>query len=174
MNKIRKRRAISIIWYFFLAVGLLIKNSPSEVPQLQTIPSSLVTVKPVLPEKPVRPGESFVLTLELNITPGYHINAQKPEDELLIPTSVEFKELPVVEVKEIIFPPAVKKKFKFSEKMLSVYEGQIKVKVRLKLADDFCGSSLELRGQVRYQACNEEACLRPMTVPFKFNLKVAS
>jgi len=173
VNKIKQRQAISVILYFFLAIGLLIKNSPSEVPQLQTIPSSLVTVKPVLPDKPVRPGESFVLTLELNITPGYHINAQKPEDELLIPTSVEFKELPVVEVKEIIFPQAVKKKFKFSEKMLSVYEGQIKVRARLKLADDFCGSSLELPGQVRYQACNQEACLRPGSTPFKLTIPIS-
>ncbi|MBC7363939.1 MAG: protein-disulfide reductase DsbD N-terminal domain-containing protein [Candidatus Aminicenantes bacterium] len=160
--------------FFSLATGLLPKNSFSEAPQLQTSSPLLVSVKPVPPDKPVRPGESFTLTMELTVSPGYHINSQKPEDELLIPTSVEFRELPVVEVKEVSFPPALKKKFKFSEKMLSVYEGQIKIKVRLKMADDFCGSSLELEGKVRYQACNDAACLRPMTVPFKVNIAVAS
>ncbi len=174
MNKIKQRRAIFIVWYFFLAVGLLIKNSPSEVPQLQTIPRSLVIVKPAPPDKPVRPGESFTLTLELTVAPGYHINSEKPEDELLIPTSIEIKKEPIFEVKEIIFPEARKKKFKFSNQPLAVYEGQIKIEIKLELADDICGTSLELEGKVRYQACDEEACLRPASVPFKAVIKIAT
>ena len=160
---------ITGLFFFFSAPA-----SPQLLDTQKKDQPEILAVRVIPPAKAVSPGETLELTLELNIRPGYHINSQKPEDELLIPTSVEFKELPVVEVKEIIFPPAVKKKFKFSEKMLSVYEGQIKVKVRLKLADDFCGSSLELPGQVRYQACNNEACLRPMSLPFKVNLKVIS
>lgn len=136
--------------------------------------AEILTVRVIPPAGAVAPGDTFELILELTVSPGYHINSSKPEDEFLVPTSPEFKELPVLKLKEVIFPPAVKKKFRFSEKMLSVYEGQIKVKVRLELSDDFCGSSLEVEGKVRYQACNDEACLRPMTAPFKINLKIAS
>ncbi|MGB9837074.1 MAG: protein-disulfide reductase DsbD N-terminal domain-containing protein [Candidatus Saccharicenans sp.] len=163
----------------FLAItGVLLWLTPSGLTQLREIqkqePPEILTVRAVPPTVPVSPGETLELTLEFSIRPGYHINSAKPEDELLIPTSIEFKELPVVEVKEVVFPAAVKKKFKFSEKMLSVYEGQVKMKVRLKLAEDFCGSSLQLEGKVRYQACNDEACLRPMTAPFQVKIKVAS
>ena len=170
----RQKQVILIFLFFSLATGLLPKNSFSEAPQLHTIPPSLVSVKPVPPDKPVRPGESFTLTLELTVAPGYHINSEKPEDELLIPTSIEIKKETIFEVKEIIFPEARKKKFKFSNQPLAVYEGQIKIEIKLDLADDICGTSLELEGKVRYQACDEEACLRPASVPFKAVIKIAT
>jgi len=174
MNIIKHKQVILIFLPFLLVTGLLIKNSSSEAPGRQTIPRSLVIVKPAPPDKPVRPGESFTLTLELTVAPGYHINSEKPEDELLIPTSIEIKKEPIFEVKEIIFPEARKKKFKFSNQPLAVYEGQIKIEIKLELADDICGTSLELEGKVRYQACDEEACLRPASVPFKAVIKIAT
>lgn len=159
---------------FLLVTGLLIKNSSSAAPGLQTIPRSLVIVKPVSPAKPVHPGEAFLLTLELTVAPGYHINSEKPEDELLVPTSIEFKQDPAFEVKEVNFPEAKTKKFRFSDKPLSVYQGQIKVKIKIELAEDVCGSQLVLEGKVRYQACDEEACLRPVSAPFKAVIKIAT
>lgn len=134
----------------------------------------IVTVKTSPPSQPVTPGDTFELNLELTVAPGFHINSQKPEDELLVPTSVELKKDPALELKEVIFPEARKKKFKFSDKPLSVYEGQIKVKLKIELAEGVCGSSLEIEGKVRYQACDQEACLRPSSVPFKATIKLAS
>ncbi len=162
---------IGVIFIYIFSFAQLQKTFP-ETPKKEQ--SEILTAKVIPPAGAVAPGDNFELILELTVSPGYHINSSQPEDEFLVPTSLEFKDLPVLKVKEVIFPPAVKKKFRFSEKMLSVYEGQIKVKVRLELSDDFCGSSLEIEGRVRYQACNDEACLRPLTAPFKINLKIAS
>lgn len=134
----------------------------------------IVIVKASPPLQPVAPGDTFELTLEVTVAPGFHINSQKPEDELLVPTSVELNKDPALELKEAIFPEAKKKKFKFSDKPLSVYEGQVKVKLKIELAEGVCGSSLEIEGKVRYQACDQEACLRPSSVPFKATVKLAS
>lgn len=138
------------------------------------MPTPIVAVKTVPPANPVVPGDTFELTLELTIAPGYHINSQKPEDELLVPTSVELKKDPAFEVKEVIFPETKKKQFKFSDKPLSVYDGQVKVKLKIELAENVCGSILELEGKVRYQACDQEACLRPASASFKATVKIAS
>lgn len=134
----------------------------------------IVIVKSFPPFKPVAPGDTFELTLELTVAPGFHINSCKPEDEMLVPTSVELKKDQVLELKEVLFPEPKKKRFKFSDKPLSVYEGQVKVRLKIELAEDVCGSSLEIEGKVRYQACNDEACLRPSSVPFKATIKLAS
>lgn len=174
MNIKKQKRATLVLLSFYLVTGLLIKNRSSAAPRLENIPRSLVIVKPTPPGKPVRPGESFILTLELSVAPGYHINSEKPEDKLLVPTSIEFKQDPAFEVKEVSFPEAKTKRFKFSDKPLSVYQGQIKVKIKIELAEDVCGSQLVLEGKLRYQACDEEACLRPTSVPFKAVIKIAT
>ncbi|MDD8019839.1 MAG: protein-disulfide reductase DsbD family protein [Acidobacteriota bacterium] len=134
----------------------------------------LVTVKPLPIKKPVSRGETFELTLELVISPGYHINSSKPEDELLVPVSINIKKNSIFSVKNIIFPEPVKKKFKFSDKPLSAYEGLIQVSVKIEVEKDAVCHHLELEGSVHYQACNEEACLRPATVPFKASIKIKS
>lgn len=160
-----------LLIFCLITIGLTSQKGLSQ----KTRPAhSIVAVKPILTETPVRPGELIELTLELAIAPGYHLYSAQPEDEMLIPTSVEFKKDQVYEIKEIIFPEARKKKFKFSGRPLSVYEGLIKIKVKVELAEDVCGSSLELEGKVRYQACDEEACLRPASVPFKAVIKIAA
>lgn len=172
-----KKFAINLLIFSFVISALtgVVKAAVGEnslQPQNMSIP--IVTVKPVLPQKPPAPGETFELILELTIAPGYHINSEKPEDPLLVPTSVEFKKDPAWQVKAIIFPEAKKKKFSFSDKVLSVYDGQLKLKVKIELADDLCGSELQIEGQIRYQACNDQACLRPSSVPFKVKVPISS
>ncbi|HRT25853.1 MAG TPA: protein-disulfide reductase DsbD family protein [Candidatus Saccharicenans sp.] len=133
----------------------------------------IVTVKVLPLERPVRPGQVFELSLELHILPGFHINSEKPGDELLVPTSIELENKETFEIKEIIFPEPQVKKFKFATKPLSVYEGQVEVKLKIELKPTVKESTVELAGKVRYQACNDEACLRPTRLPFKATLQVA-
>lgn len=173
-NNLNTRNICFLAIFLIVTVPLLIAHRAADQIQDKNVGQSILTVKAVSPAKAVAPGDTFELTLELTVAPGYHINSQKPEDELLVPTSVELKKDPALELKEVIFSEAKKKKFKFSDKPLSVYEGQVKVKLKIELAEGVCGSSLEIEGKVRYQACDQEACLRPSSVPFKATIKLAS
>lgn len=170
------KKKIELLAILILALALGLPRASAS--PIQTTASQkdnpIVTVKTSPPSQAVAPGDTFELTLELTVAPGFHINSQKPEDELLVPTSVELKKDPALELKEVLFPEARKKKFKFSDKPLSVYEGQVKVKLKIELAEGLCGSNLEIEGKVRYQACDQEACLRPSSVPFKVTIKLAS
>jgi DsbC/DsbD-like thiol-disulfide interchange protein len=167
--------------YLLLSILLLVGSaysqsvSPSSpFPQEKAkVEESIVTVKVLPPERPVRPGEVFELSLELHILPGFHLNSEKPGDEMLVPTSIELENKEAFEIKEAIFPEPQVKKFKFVTKPLSVYEGQVKVKLKIELKPAVKESTVELAGKVRYQACNDEACLRPARLPFKATLRVA-
>ncbi len=169
----RKAEPLAIL-ILALILGLPQASSPLVQATASQSANPIVAVKASPPLKSVVPGDTFELILELTIASGSHINSDKPEDDLLVPTSVELKKDPALELKEAIFPEAKKKKFKFSDKPLSVYEGQVKVKLKIELAEGVCGSSLEIEGKVRYQACDQEACLRPSSVPFKTTVKLAS
>ncbi|GEM_PF-662400 len=167
--------------YLLLSILLLVGSaysqsvSPSSpFPQEKTkVEESIVTVKVLPPERPVRPGEVFELSLELHILPGFHLNSEKPGDEMLVPTSIELENIEAFEIKEIFFPEPQVKKFKFAARLLSVYEGQVKVKLKIELKPAVKESTVEMAGKVRYQACNDEACLRPERLPFKTIVRVA-
>ncbi|MGC9056653.1 MAG: protein-disulfide reductase DsbD N-terminal domain-containing protein [Candidatus Saccharicenans sp.] len=175
--KVKKQKLMTLILIlvsFLLLSSPFLKAESTEQNSQPELSQPIVTVKPIPPEGPILPGQTFDLILELAIASGYHINSDKPGDELLVATSVELKEDPFVKVKEIIFPEAKKKKFPFSEKPLSIYEGQIKIKVKMSLNESFKAKNLNLEGRLRYQACDNQACLRPMSVLFKVSLPVTS
>ncbi len=166
---------ISFISFIILSSAAIAETHFASITrQFGSDQQQIVKIKAIPPEKPVSPGNLFELKLELTIAPGFHINSNQPGDEMLVPTSVELKKDPAYETKEIIFPEAKKKKFKFSDKPVSVYEGQVTIKIKLELAEDICGTSLEIEGKLRYQACDENACLRPATIPFTANIRMSS
>jgi len=174
---LRLRSRSCVFLFGLLLVGYAYSQSislSSHVSQEKTkAEEPIVTVRVLPPERPVRPGQVFELSLELHILPGFHINSEKPGDELLVPTSIELENKDAFEIKEIIFPEPQVKKFKFATKPLSVYEGQIKVKLKIELKEAAQANAIELAGKIRYQACNDEACLRPERLPFKTTLRVA-
>jgi len=174
MKIIKEKLAVVIFISLFIGNWNLLKASTPEELFQQNFTEPLVTIKPITSDKPVVPGDSFIFDLELIIAPGFHINSHKPEDEMLVPTVIEFKPDRSFEIKEITYPEAKKKKFMFSEKPLSVYEGQIKVKIKITLDKNYKAKNLPLEGKVHYQACNDYACLRPETIPFKVNITVAT
>ena len=173
--KIRSRSCVFLLG--LLLVGSAYSQSislSSPFPQEKTkAEEPIVTVKVLPPARPVRPGQAFEMSLELHILPGFHINSEKPGDELLVPTSIELENKEAFEIKETIFPEPQVKKFKFAASPLSVYEGQIKLRLKIELKEAAQANTIELAGKIRYQACNDEACLRPERLPFNATLRVA-
>jgi len=119
----------------------------------------------------VAPGETAEIELVLRIRPGYHINSDKPAEDYLIPTRLEW-EADEVEVESISYPEAETVTYSFSEKPLSVFSGEIVIRTEVKAASDLAAAPRELRGKLRYQACNDKACLAPVTVDVAAPLQV--
>jgi DsbC/DsbD-like thiol-disulfide interchange protein len=106
------------------------------------------------------------------IASGYHINDHKPTLDYLIPTQVALDPSKQVSVEKVGYPKGQLVKFTFADESLSVYEGTLVVGVLLKVAPAAAPGNYTLKGKLRYQACNDHACLPPTSVPVELTLKV--
>lgn len=143
----------------------------------ETMPAAATIVKPhtYVSLAPVPRGQDFEAAIVVDIQRGYHLNSNKPTDPYLIPTTVT-PQLPAgIELRDTLYPAGRLEKFSFSpNKDLDVYTGS--VMVRLKLA---AGASAPLGAaavpmMLRYQACNDTACLPPVRVPVSVRFEVAT
>jgi len=108
-----------------------------------------------------RNGKASVVLLA-TIQKGFHINSNKPAEEYLIPTRIELPDDAPVVIAGAEFPPGEMKSFGFApDEKLSVYEGMIKVSIKLKAKPDAPAGLHTVNLAFHYQACNDQLCLRP-------------
>lgn len=143
-------------WIF----GLLLLMPLTASAQLRVRPEQVVTprIKPALVE--LQKGETATVTLVASILEGYHINSTKPLEDYLIPSRVEL-DSEGFELIEAKFPAGELKSFSFSEEKLSIYEGTLRVPLRLRAKKETAPGSYTVRIVFHYQACNDRICLRP-------------
>lgn len=111
-------------------------------------------------------GEALVM---LNIEAGYHVNANPATYPYLIATEVTADKVDGIEVGKAIYPPAKKQKFQFADEPLAVYEGQVEVRLPIKIAGK---GSRSLPLKVRVQACDHEKCFPPATLNTSVTVEV--
>ena len=125
--------------------------------------SSVVNV--VAPEKVIlKRNTAQSVDFTIQVRSGYHVNSNAPADEYLIPLRWTF-EGPVT-VSDIVYPAPKMQKFDFSQKPMSVYEGDFKTTAKVKAGATAPGSQV-IVGKLRYQACNDRMCLPPRTLEVK-------
>lgn len=122
----------------------------------------------IVPPAPLelRAGEEVELPLTVRIRRGYHINSDNPAEEYLIPTRVTWNAAPL-EVMSVEYPEAEIVIYEFSDEPLLVYSGDIVIRTRFKVPSKPPSGLSEIAGSLRYQACNDKACLAPATAEFK-------
>lgn len=106
----------------------------------------------------------------ISIQPGFHIQSNHPKLDYLIPTSLTLTPADGVAVEKVAWPAAKDHTFSFSPNQpLAVFEGTFAVPVTLKTG---APGTATLRGSFRYQACNDELCKPPVTVPISLTVHV--
>lgn len=108
-----------------------------------------------------KPGEGSVDVVVV-IESGYHVNANPATFPYLIPTELTTEKVEGVEAGKPVYPAAEKKKFQFADEPLAVYEGEIKIKLPLRVLPS--NGSKQLPVNLRVQACNQEECFPPDTL----------
>jgi len=134
----------------------------------------VVKARMVLATSAAHPGAPAKAAVVAEIAPGYHINDHKPTLDYLIPTEVVFEPSKEISAEKVDYPKGQLVKFTFADESLSVYEGTLTVGVLLKVAPIAAAGDHALKGKLRYQACNDHACLPPATVPVELTVKVVS
>jgi hypothetical protein len=107
------------------------------------------------------PAEAVVT---LSISPGFHVNANPATFSYLIATELTTGKVEGIGVGSPAYPAAQKKKFQFAEEPLSVYEGEVPIKLNLRAEANATPGTRSLPVKVRVQACDEEQCFPPATI----------
>jgi len=138
----------------------------------QTSLNSLSNVVTVLaPEKVVaRRNSTQTVDFTIQVKNGFHVNSTTPTDEYLIPLRFTFSEGPV-EVTDVQFPKPKTQTFQFSQKPMSVFEGDVKATAKIKVGNAPAGTQA-VTGKPRYQACNDRMCLPPRTLEVKVPVEI--
>lgn len=108
----------------------------------------------------------------LDVAAGWHVNANPPSPDYLIPTALTLRGAGGVTAGRVSYPAGQPVKLGFDENPLSVYSGRVTLKVALAAALTAANGSRTLAGSVRFQSCNDEVCLAPASVPFTLEVTV--
>jgi len=101
------------------------------------------------------------LTVNIEMQPGWHINANHPLSNDLIPTVLQVAEQNTAgDLSAVSYPHPVKKALGFQSEELALYEGNISLKAALTTSVPSPEGAL-LRLKLRLQACDDEICLPP-------------
>jgi uncharacterized protein YyaL (SSP411 family) len=101
------------------------------------------------------------LTVNIEMQPGWHINANDPLSDDLIPTVLQATEHNTLwGLSAVSYPPPVKKTLGFQSEELALYEGNISLEAALTPTVPLQEGVL-LRLTLRLQACDDEICLPP-------------
>ena len=113
-------------------------------------------------QQTVPAGKRAMLDLRFRVQDGFHVNSHTPKSELLIPTRVELADSSGVKVAAAEYPAGQTFSFSFdpSEK-LDVYANGFTVKLPVTASP----GPHELKGALKYQACDHAACYPPRTLP---------
>jgi hypothetical protein len=106
-------------------------------------------------------GTTVSETLALSVTPGFHVNSDKPKDEFLIPLKLTWGAGPL-QPKSVAYPPA--EQVKVGADMLNVFTGKFDVKTEFTVSPQATPGLTMVEGKLRYQACDNVSCKRPATL----------
>jgi uncharacterized protein YyaL (SSP411 family) len=103
-------------------------------------------------------GDEIRVTIK--VEDKFHINANPASFDFLIPTSVEFNGVKPTKVE---YPKPIRFTAKFAPEGLDVYEGSVAIVA--KFPKGSLGKINSFRGAVTAQACTNQICLPPSTLP---------
>lgn len=123
----------------------------------------------------VAPGKATPVQFIFRVKPGLHINSNKPSAPELIPTVLHFSLPGDVVIGRVVYPPGQITSFPFDPtQKLSVYSGDVAIKARVVAPGSAATGTYTIHANLRYQACDNNACYPPKTLPVTFNVSVGS
>jgi hypothetical protein len=107
-------------------------------------------------------GKPAVLSLRFHVDEGFHVNSHTPKSDLQIATAVALNAADGVKLAKPEYPAGVEYALAFdpSDK-LDVYSNDFVIKVPLVST----AGEHQLKGELKYQACDKAACYPPRSLP---------
>ncbi len=162
----RIRSAYLALWIGLMATGWV---------QAQfTSAESLVKIQTAVSVDTVHPGSSFQVAVIGDVEEGWHVNANPPTLEYLIPTELKLESVDGFTFGKMQYPEAARLKFAFADQELDVYEGRVIIRFPVSIAGGEQPDEKVIEGTFRYQACNDQICLAPANLEVRIPIRIAS
>lgn len=116
-------------------------------------------------------GGTVSVPIPLMLQDGYHVNSNHPPDEYLIPLRLTWSK-GALEPGEVVFPKPTFNKIQSEPKPLSVYSGSFELTAKFNVPLTAVTGPVGMNGKLRYQACNDKACLPPKDLDVNVQLDI--
>jgi len=146
-----------------LSAGLLAVVSAA--PQ---IPSAREVVKPsaFASFEPVARGKQMEIAVVVKIRDGYHVNAREATFDYLIPTELKADVPAGIKAGQVKYPKGALHKFSFAkDQELNVYTDTVILRLPVTIDASAPLGEQHVAMKLHYQACSNEVCLPPVTLP---------
>lgn len=148
-------RLLLTITLLLVPSNFLARPSPQSAPE--------IGLSARLANDKVRKGGTAQGTVTMDIPSGYHVNSNRPLERFLIASQLQIEAPRGMRVGAVSYPRAVLRKLKFSKSRVSVFEGRAVIRFSVAVPANFASGPVELKGHLRYQACNDDLCFPPRT-----------
>jgi len=141
------------------------------------IPAARDVVKPAAVPSfdPAARGKQLELAVVMKIKEGFHVNARETTFDYLIPTDLKAEVPTGLKVGAVKYPKGTLHKFSFAkDQSLNVYADTVTLFVPLTIEANAPLGEQHIPLKLRYQACNNEVCLPPVTLSVDAVIHVSS
>lgn len=121
----------------------------------------------------VRAGDKMSTQLWIVVAAGHHVQANPAAKDNLRPLTVSFAESDRLEV-AMTYPAPHTYKLQGADWDLLTYDGRFPVALEISAPAGAAAGDVQLDGTLGYQACNENACLPPSSVPIRLTARIAA
>ncbi|HEX7312337.1 MAG TPA: protein-disulfide reductase DsbD N-terminal domain-containing protein [Pyrinomonadaceae bacterium] len=117
-------------------------------------------------------GGAGEASVRLDIAPGYHTHANPAADKFYIPTSLSAEPVDGITPGKPVYPPGKSVKLGFFDKPLSLYEGNVLIRLPLRADKNALKGRHTLNARVRVQHCNDKECFNPRYIDTPINVTI--
>jgi hypothetical protein len=171
--KIRVQFARAVVCVFGLVLAAASMKAPRAAAQVPS-PRDVVAPAAFASYDPVARGKEFQIAVVMKIREGFHVNARKKSAEYLIATDLKTDGAAGFKIGDVTYPEGQERTFTFSKTPLNVYEKTVVLKVPVTVLADAPTGAQHIALKLKYQACNNEVCLPPVTLPVDATVNVTA
>ncbi len=131
-------------------------------------------VAPIVGSDGVRPGTAERIAAHVRLPETLHVQSNAPRDPSFIPTVLTIEPPLGVRVTEIVYPKAKDLVQEGLPEPLTVFDHEFAIGVELQVDETVAPGTLEVPGELRYQACDERMCYAPSRADVRWSLRVVT
>jgi uncharacterized protein YyaL (SSP411 family) len=152
------------------------RGGPAPAPVAEAKPLTdkhgVLTIK-APPSVTIEAGGTVEIPLTLAIRDGYHLYANDPGSEDVIPTAVTMARVEGIALDDVDYPKGTPRTLEANgPEKLNLYEKEVSINVRVRADRSLTPGRKGVTLRVKYQACNDRSCLAPATLEVPVTVEV--